>query len=84
MSGRPADLVVDHDFMAKLHAHADAGFPPGQAPDLANFPDRDLAMGGWTRGFPRRCRITGRALADGEPDLVDEQRAAAAAKGDIR
>lgn len=72
MSLHPSE--IDHAFMARLMAHQDAGFPPGEAPDLANFPDRELAMGGWTRGFPRIDPLTGLELADGEESLVQLQR----------
>lgn len=70
---------IDEDFQRRCRDYIEQGMPPGQAPDLCKFPDRALAMSGWTLGlYPRVDCMTGKVLADGEESLIEQQRRAAA------
>ncbi len=77
MALRPEE--IDHDFQALCRDFVEQGMPAGKAPDLCRFPDRALAMSGWTLGlYPRVDCMTGKVLAEGEESLIEQQRRIAA------
>lgn len=81
MTLRPEE--INHAFIAKLKAHHEGPAPIGTPePDLANFPDRALAISGWTLGhFPRVDCMNGRVLAEGEESMIEQQRRVARESG---
>lgn len=80
MTLRPDE--INHEFIERCRQFVEDGSPAGQAPDLCRFPDRALAMSGWTLGhFPRVDCMTGKVLEEGEESMHEEHRRVAREMG---